>query len=84
MLMPRLFLLTAVALVAGALLAPAYATSGNGVAMQHQWGVMDKCLKSAIAKFPDHTAADLAKRDEFARQCQRNSRVPVRDGAAPK
>jgi hypothetical protein len=84
MMMLRLSLLAFSLLAATALLDSARATSGTGVATQHQWGVMDKCAKQAIAKFPDHTAEDLAKRDNLTRQCQRNSRVPTRDGSAPK
>jgi hypothetical protein len=84
MMMPRLSLLAVAVLAATALFDPAQATSSNGVASQHQWSAMDKCTKQAIARFPDHTAEALAKRDEFTRQCQRDSRVPVREGMAPK
>jgi len=84
MIVPRLSLLAITVLAATAVLDPAQATSANGMAAQRQWSVMDKCAKQAIAKFPDHTAADLAKRDDFTRHCQRDSRVPVREGLAPK
>jgi hypothetical protein len=84
MLMSCRSLITVVALAAASLAAPAHATSGTGVAVEHQWGLMDKCVRTAIARFPDHTPADLAKRDEFTRKCQRDSRVPIRDGLAPK
>jgi hypothetical protein len=60
------------------------AATSSGVAAEQQWGVMDRCTKAAIAKFPDHTSEALAKRDDFTRRCQREARVPVRDGMAPK
>jgi len=84
MLLLRISLLAAVGLTATSLLAPARATSGTAIGVQHQWGTMDKCVRTAIERFPDHTPADLAKRDEFTRKCQRDSRVPTREGAAPK
>jgi hypothetical protein len=84
MLMLRRSLLAVVALAAASLAAPAHATSSTGIAVERQWGLMDKCVRTAIAKFPDRTPADLAKRDEFAGKCQRDSRVPIRDGLAPK
>jgi hypothetical protein len=84
MMMPRLPLLAIAALAATAVLDPAQATSSAGIAAQQQWGLMDKCAKVAIAKFPDHTAEALAKRDDYTRHCQRDSRVPVREGLAPK
>ena len=82
--MSRLSLLIVAVLAATAPFGPAQATSQTAVATQRQWGVMDKCARMAIAKFPDHTAADLNKRDDYARQCQRDSRVPVREGLTPK
>jgi hypothetical protein len=72
------------ALAVTVLLDSAQAATSAGVAAQQQWGVMDKCVKMAIAKFPDHTAEALAKRDEYTRICQRDSRVPVREGLTPK
>jgi hypothetical protein len=84
MMVPRLPLFVIAALAATALLDPAQAASSAGVAAQQQWGVMDRCTKLAVAKFPDHTAEALAKRDEFTRHCQRDSQVPVREGTAPK
>lgn len=84
MVMLRLSLLAVSVLAVTALLDSAQATSSTAVATQHQWGIMDKCARQAIEKYPDHTADDLAKRDAFARKCQLNSRVPVREGQAPK
>jgi hypothetical protein len=84
MTMSRLLLLSLVALVAPALLAPAQATSANGIVAQRQWSTMDRCAKLAITKFPDHTAAELAKRDDFIHKCQRDANVPVREGLTPK
>src|SRR5438477_13114940 len=60
--MSRLSLLIVAVLAATAPFGPAQATSQTAVATQRQWGVMDKCARMAIAKFPDHTAADLNKR----------------------
>ena len=81
----RFLLLAFVGLAVALPLVPAaQAASASGVAAQRQWALMDKCAKQAIQKFPDHTAADLAKRDEFIRLCQRNQHVPVRQGLAPK
>jgi hypothetical protein len=84
MMMLRLSLLAFSLLAGTALLDSAQATSSTALTTQQQWGRMDKCARQAIDKFPDHTAEDLAKRDNFARQCQRNLRVPVREGMAPK
>jgi hypothetical protein len=84
MMMLRLSLLAVSLVAATALLDSAQATSSSAVAQQRQWGLMDKCVRQGIEKFPDHTAEDLAKRDNFARQCQRNFRTPVREGMAPK
>ncbi len=84
MMIPRLSLLAVAALAATALLGPAQATSSSAVLAQRQWSLMDKCTKQAIARFPDHTAEALAKRDDYTRQCQRDTRVPVREGMAPK
>jgi len=67
-----------------ALIAPAQAASGNAVAAQHQWSAMDKCTRDAIVKFPDQTAEGLAQRDAYIRKCQQASRLPVRQGLAPK
>jgi len=66
------------------LIAPAQAASGNAVAAQRQWSAMDKCAKDAILKFPDQTAEGLAQRDAYIRKCQRDARVPVRQGLTPK
>jgi hypothetical protein len=66
------------------LIAPARAASGNALESQRQWSAMDKCAKDAAQKFPDHTAEALAQRDAYIRKCQRDSRVPVRQGLAPK
>jgi len=82
---PRLPVLALAALAVVLPLAPAaHAASASGVTAQREWSRMDKCAKQAIQKFPDHTAEDLAKRDEFIRICQRDQRVPVREGLAPK
>jgi hypothetical protein len=71
-------------LAATASVAPAHAATSTAITIQRQWSLMDKCEKTAIEKFPDHTAEDLSKRDKLVRQCQRDSRVPIRDGLAPK
>jgi hypothetical protein len=80
----RLLRLSLPFLAAVVLIAPAQAASGNAVASQRQWSVMDKCAKDAMMKFPDQTAEGLAQRDAYIRKCQRDSRVPVRQGLAPK
>ncbi len=80
----RLSVLVLSVLAATALLAPVQAASSSGVVSQRQWGTMDRCAKLAVARFPDHTAEDLAKRDEFIRQCQRQAQVPVREGLTPR
>ena len=80
----RLLRLSLPFLAAVVLIAPAQAASGNAVAAQRQWSVMDKCAKDAMMKFPDQTAEGLAQRDAYIRKCQRDSRVPVRQGLAPK
>jgi hypothetical protein len=62
----------------------ARAMTSNGIVAQQQWAAMDKCTRQAAEKYPDHTAEDLAKRDEYIRTCQRNQRLPVRQGLSPK
>jgi hypothetical protein len=84
MTMSRLSLLAFGLLIAAALLDSAQAETQTAVQTLRLWGVMDKCVRQAFEKFPDHTAEGLAKRDNFTRQCQRDSRVPVRNGLAPK
>jgi hypothetical protein len=80
----RLLALSFSLLSAIVLISPAQAASGNAIASQRQWSVMDKCAKDAMMKFPDQTAEGLAQRDAYIRKCQRDSRVPVRQGLAPK
>lgn len=82
--MLRLMMLALAVVAAAVSLAPARATNSTGVGVQRQWSAMDKCAKLAIQKFPDHTASALAKRDEFIHRCQRDARVPIREGQAPK
>jgi hypothetical protein len=48
-----------------------------------QWGVADKCNRTAIAKYPDHTAEALAKRDRDVRRCLLANRLPSRAPLAP-
>ncbi len=66
----RLLALTFSLLSAIVLISPEQAASGN--------------TKDAMMKFPDQTAEGLAQRDAYIRKCQRDSRVPVRQGLAPK
>lgn len=84
MMMSRRVLLTLLVLAAPLPVASAHAASTGANASQKLWATMDQCTKKATEKFPDHTAEELAKRDVFIRQCQRDSRVPVREGLAPK
>jgi hypothetical protein len=84
MMMSRLLALSFTVLVAIVVIAPAQATSSNAIAAQRQWSAMDKCAKEATQWFPDHTAEGLAQRDAYIRKCQRNARVPVREGLTPK
>jgi hypothetical protein len=84
MTMSRLCAFLFPALAAIALIAPAQAASSNAVVVQRQWSAMDKCAKEALQKFPDHTAEGLAQRDAYIRKCQRDARVPVREGLSPK
>jgi hypothetical protein len=84
MTMPRLLALSFPVLAAITLIVPAQAASSNAVASQRQWAVMDKCARDAAQKFPDHTTEGLAQRDAYIRKCQRDSRVPVRQGLTPK
>jgi hypothetical protein len=71
-------------LTAGAFAVPAQAASNTNLAAKHVWSAMDQCSKAAHDKFPDETADALAKRDAFVHNCQRDARVPVREGQAPK
>ena len=80
----RLLALSFSLLSAIVLISPAQAASGNAIASQRQWSVMDKCAKEATQWFPDHTAEALAQRDTYTRKCQRNARVPIREGQTPK
>ena len=84
MMIPRLPCLALAVLAAMSLLDSASAASSAAMAAEQQWAVMDRCTRLAITKFPDHTTDALAKRDDFTRRCQREARVPVRDGLAPK
>lgn len=84
MTMPRLLALSFPFLAAIVAIAPAQAASSNATAAQRQWSVMDKCAKEASLWFPDHTAEGLAQRNDYIRKCQRNQRVPVREGLTPK
>src|SRR5690348_7665568 len=49
-----------------------------GVDPEGQWALADKCNRTAIAKYPDHTAEALAKRDEDVRRCLMANRLPSR------
>jgi hypothetical protein len=84
MTMPRLLALSFPFLAAIVAIAPAQAASTNAQVAQRQWSAMDKCAREATQWFPDHTAQALAQRDDYIRKCQRNGRVPVRQGLTPK
>jgi hypothetical protein len=84
MTMSRLLVLSFTVLAAIVVIAPAQATSSNAIVAQRQWAAMDKCAKEAAQWFPDHTAEGLAQRDAYTRKCQRNARLPVREGQTPK
>ncbi|HZS84251.1 MAG TPA: hypothetical protein VFA50_15360 [Stellaceae bacterium] len=71
----------AIALSGLLLLAPAAFAVNQTV--EQKWALMDRCTKMALQKYPDNTPDNYAKRDAFARQCQRQSRVPVRQNLAP-
>jgi hypothetical protein len=80
----RISLVAAVLLIVAVPAAPAIAASGTSLTAKSAWATMDKCTKTARDKYPDETAAALAKRDAYVHECQRDSRVPVRDGSATK
>ena len=84
MTMSRLLALSLPFLAAMVTIAPAQAASSNAIVAQRQWSLMDKCAKEATQWFPDHTAEALAQRDAYTRKCQRNARLPVREGQTPK
>jgi len=71
-------------LIAAASSGPAIAASATSLTATSAWSAMDKCTKAARDKFPDETAAALAKRDAYVHTCQRDGRVPIREGLAPK
>jgi hypothetical protein len=74
----------AVLLIGAALAGPAIAASSTSLSAKSAWSAMDRCTKTAREMFPDQTADALAKRDAYVHNCQRDGRVPIREGAAPK
>ena len=86
--MIRITISTAVAMI---LLIPVMAGAGEtptARVVQGQWGVGDKCNRTAIAKYPDHTPEALAKRDQDVRRClvanRQEARTPLSPPQAPK
>jgi len=68
------------------LLMPAMAGAGEtptARVIQGQWGVTDKCNRTAIAKYPDHTPEALAKREQDVHRCLLANRVPSRAPLTP-
>jgi hypothetical protein len=76
--------ISAALLLAAGLAAPASAASGTSLSAKAAWSTMDKCTKTAREMYPDDTADGLAKRDAYVHNCQRDSRVPIREGQAQK
>jgi hypothetical protein len=74
----------AVLLIGATLAVPALAASGTSLSAKSAWSAMDRCTKTAREKFPDETAEALAKRDAYVHNCQRDGRVPIREGVARK
>jgi hypothetical protein len=72
------------ALLLAGLAAPASAASVTSLSAKAAWSAMDKCTKMAREMYPDDTADGLAKRDAYVHNCQRDGRVPIREGQAPK
>jgi hypothetical protein len=73
------------------LLMPVIASAGESPtarSVQGQWRVADKCNRTAIAKYPDHTPEALAKRDQDVRRClvanRQEARTPLSPPQAPK
>ncbi|MDB5405801.1 MAG: hypothetical protein JWL84_713 [Rhodospirillales bacterium] len=80
----RIAAISAALLLAAGSAVPARAASGTSLTSKSLWSTMDKCTKTARELYPDDTADGLAKRDAYVRTCQRDSRVPIREGQAPK
>jgi hypothetical protein len=81
MILPRALRFLAVA--SAALLVSPAAHAVNQ-AVQQKWAQMDRCTKAALQRYPDNTPDNYAKRDALARQCQRESHLPPRQGVAPQ
>jgi hypothetical protein len=63
------------------LLLPATGTAGQSStakSIDTQWARSDKCNREAIAKFPDHTAEALEKREKYVHSCNLRYSVPAR------
>jgi hypothetical protein len=75
---------SAVLFLAAGLAAPASAASATSLSAKTAWSRMDKCTKTARDMYPDNTAEGLAKRDAYVHNCQRDGRVPIREGQASK
>ena len=80
--MIRITISTAVAMI---LLMPVTAAGETTTArvVQGQWGVADKCNRTAIAKYPDHTPEALAKREQDVHRCLLANRLPSRTPLSP-
>jgi hypothetical protein len=81
--MIRITISTAVAMI---LLIPVMAGAGEtptARVVQGQWGVGDKCNRTAIAKYPDHTPEALAKREQDVHRCLLANRLPSRAPLSP-
>jgi len=50
--------------------------------LQNSWKQMDLCARQAALRFPEWDAESVRKRDHYAKQCQQQSKVPTRSGAA--
>ena len=77
-------MVSAAMLIAAGFAFPTYAASATSQASKYVWSAMDKCVKTAREMYPDDTADALAKRDAYVHACQRNQRVPVREGQSSK
>jgi hypothetical protein len=80
----RIAMVAAAMLIATGVAFPTFAASATNQASKNVWSAMDKCSKTAREMYPDGTAASLAKRDAYTHACQRDNRVPVREGQSPK
>jgi hypothetical protein len=86
--MMRTIISTAVVVILFMPMTAAAGQSSTARATETQWAIADKCNRTAIAKYPDHTSEALAKRDRDVRQCllayRLEARTPLSQPQAPQ